>query len=70
LGLSPRAGVHLVKALRAWAWLDGRDFATASDLADVALDVLGHRLELRDESPEKRNLLKALFDEELAKHEA
>ena len=70
LGLSPRAGVHLVKAIRAWAWLEGRDYATARDVADLALDVLSHRLELRDENQSRRDLLKSLLDEELTRHEA
>ena len=70
LGLSPRAGVHLVKAIRAWACLAGRDYATAHDVADLAQDVLSHRLELRDESQDRRQLLKSLLDEELTSHEA
>jgi MoxR-like ATPase len=59
-----------VKAIRAWACLAGRDYATAHDVADLALDVLSHRLELRDESQDRRQLLKSLLDEELTSHEA
>jgi hypothetical protein len=39
-------------------------------VADLALDVLSHRLELRDESQDRRQLLKSLLDEELTSHEA
>ncbi|MEI8093299.1 MAG: MoxR family ATPase [Spirochaetales bacterium] len=70
LGLSPRAGVHLVKAVRAWAWLAGRDFATARDVAEIAVDVLAHRLQLRDLGLSAQAVLQTVLDEELARHEA
>ncbi len=44
LGASPRASIFLVRAARARAFLDGRDFATPHDVKRVARDVLRHRL--------------------------
>ncbi|MEW5769980.1 MAG: MoxR family ATPase [Pseudomonadota bacterium] len=43
-GLSPRAVLGLARATRAWAWLDGRDFATPEDVQAVFAGVAGHRL--------------------------
>jgi len=50
LGASPRAGVHLLAAAKATARLDGRGYVTPDDIADVAPDVLRHRLLLRAEA--------------------
>ena len=69
LGLSPRAGVHLVRALRAWALLQGRDYAVAQDFRDLALDVWAHRIELRDAVQNPRAFLEALVQEEMVRHE-
>jgi MoxR-like ATPase len=44
LGASPRGSLYLVRAARARALLDGRDFATPNDLKRVAPDVLRHRV--------------------------
>jgi MoxR-like ATPase len=44
LGASPRASIFLVRAARARALLDGRDYATPHDVKRVALDVLRHRV--------------------------
>ena len=43
-GLSPRAGLAVLAAARAWAWLDGRDHAIPEDLQAVLPAVAGHRL--------------------------
>ncbi len=43
-GLSPRAGLALTHAARAWAFLDGRDLVLPEDVQAVAPAVLGHRL--------------------------
>jgi MoxR-like ATPase len=68
LGLSPRAGVHLVKALRTWALLQGRDYAVAQDFRDLALDVWAHRLELRDAGQDPRAYLEAVVQEGMIRH--
>jgi MoxR-like ATPase len=44
LGASPRATLHLLRAGRAWAALDGRDFVIPDDMQALALPVLAHRL--------------------------
>jgi MoxR-like ATPase len=44
LGASPRASMYLVRAARARAFLDGRDYATPHDVKRMAMDVLRHRV--------------------------
>ena len=46
LGASPRAAIALARCARAWALLEGRDFATPQDVQAVAPSVLTHRLVL------------------------
>lgn len=50
LGASPRAGVHLLAAARATAYLAGRDFVTPDDVAGQVYDVMRHRILLRPEA--------------------
>jgi MoxR-like ATPase len=45
-GVSPRATLGLVAAARALALLRGRSYVLPADIADVAEDVVGHRLVL------------------------
>ncbi len=54
LGASPRAGVHLLAAAKASARLDERGYVTPDDVAEVAPDVLRHRLLLRAEAELER----------------
>ncbi len=53
-GLSPRAGLALVRAAQAWALLDGRTHTLPEDVQAVLPHVAGHRLvaapEFRDQS--------------------
>lgn len=44
LGASPRAGIALLNAAKAWAYLDGRRFVTPDDVKTVARPALRHRL--------------------------
>ncbi len=44
LGASPRATLHLVRAAKARAVLDGREFVLPDDIDALAVPVLGHRL--------------------------
>ncbi len=43
-GLSPRAGLGLMQAARAWAMLDGRNHVLPDDVQAVITAVAGHRL--------------------------
>ena len=44
LGASPRSGLQLVRAARATAALDGRDYVLPDDVQALAVPVLAHRL--------------------------
>ena len=48
-GLSPRAGLALLAAARAWALLHGRDYVLPEDVQTVLPHVAAHRLQLADE---------------------
>ncbi len=50
LGASPRAAVALLKASKAYALLQGRDFVTPDDIKQVAPSVLQHRIILTAEA--------------------
>ena len=50
LGASPRAGIALVQAGRARAYIHGRDYAVPDDLFELAEDVLLHRMRLTYEA--------------------
>jgi len=50
VGASPRAGIALVQAARARAYVHGRDYAVPEDLFALAEDVLLHRIRLRYEA--------------------
>jgi MoxR-like ATPase len=49
-GASPRASINLILAARALAFIRGRDYGRPQDLADLALDVLRHRMVLSYEA--------------------
>ncbi len=44
VGLSPRGSLALLKACRAAALLDGRDYVVPDDVRNLAIDVCAHRL--------------------------
>ncbi len=50
LGASPRAGLALMKAAKAIAAMDGRNYCTPDDIRQIAFAVLNHRLILKPES--------------------
>lgn len=50
LGASPRAAVHLLRAAKAGAAVDGRDFVTPDDVKSLATPTLRHRLVLKAEA--------------------
>lgn len=54
-GLSPRAGLALVQAARAWALLKGRAMVLPEDIQVVAPAVMTHRLQLAADASELEN---------------
>ena len=50
IGVSPRASINLIEGARALAYLRGRSYALPEDVADLAPDVLRHRLVLSYEA--------------------
>jgi MoxR-like ATPase len=64
IGLSPRAGLALLRASRSWAYLQGRDYAIPEDLQEVLPWVVGHRLRSRSDSAEfSREKIVEIFSE-------
>lgn len=51
-GLSPRAGLALLRAAKAWALMDGRDAVIPEDIQAVLAPVAGHRLRSNDGNSE------------------
>jgi MoxR-like ATPase len=49
-GASPRASINLMLAVRALAYIRGRDYALPIDLTDLVADVFRHRLVLSYEA--------------------
>ncbi len=48
-GLSPRAGLALLRAAQAWAMMSGREMVLPEDVQAVAQSVMAHRLEIGGE---------------------
>ena len=63
-GLSPRAGLGLLRAARAWAMLDGRDHILPDDIQLVLPSVVNHRLRSATDSETgaAENLSRLLLD--------
>ncbi len=65
-GASPRAGINLILAARAHAFIRGRGFVTPDDVKEVALDVLRHRVivsyEAEAESVSSSDIVQRILD--------
>ncbi len=65
-GASPRAGINLILAARAHAFIKGRGFVTPDDIKEVALDVLRHRVivsyEAEAESVSSTDIVQRILD--------
>jgi MoxR-like ATPase len=65
-GASPRAGINLILAARAHAFIKGRGFVTPEDIKQVAPDVLRHRLittyEAEAENVTSANIVQRILD--------
>jgi len=62
LGASPRAALHLLRASRAYAAIDGRDYVIPDDVQALAVPVLAHRLLPTAESVMERQLPEQVLD--------
>jgi MoxR-like ATPase len=60
LGASPRAGLHLLAAVRALALIRGRTYVADEDLVALAVPVLSHRLRLRDPRAQADKLVREM----------
>ncbi|WP_199617104.1 AAA family ATPase [Paenibacillus alkalitolerans] len=66
LGASPRAGIAMLSAGKAWAYLDGRDYVTPDDVKLVARPALRHRLLLAPQAELEGVTSDAVVQETLA----
>lgn len=62
-GASPRAVIALAQAARAYALIQGRDWAGAEDVREVAPDVLRHRIQISYEALAEEKNVDSLLDE-------
>ncbi len=63
LGASPRAGIYLLRAARARALLNGRDFFSHEDVQAISHSVLEHRVILRPEAELSGRTVAEVVDE-------
>lgn len=61
-GLSPRAGLALLSAARAWALLDGRDAVIPEDMQTILPGVVNHRLQTMGEYQSSATLARELIE--------
>ena len=65
-GVSPRASIYLLKAARAHAMINGRDYVIPQDVKSIAMDVLRHRVSItyKAEAEDKtvEGILRTIFD--------
>ena len=65
-GASPRAGIHLVNAARANAFINGRGYVTPDDIKELAMDVLRHRIivsyEAESQEVTSTEIIQKIFD--------
>jgi MoxR-like ATPase len=66
LGGSPRATLHLLRAARAAAALDERDYVLPDDIRDLAVPVLAHRLVLSSDAVSARRSAERVVTDLLA----
>ena len=62
-GLSPRAGLAVLAAARAWALISGRAMVLPEDIQAVGIAVMGHRLEHADDGVTGPELAQQLIAE-------
>ncbi len=57
LGISPRGGIALVSAAKAFAMLNGRSYVTPEDIQTLTIPVFGHRLIMKDPTSSSTEIL-------------
>ena len=62
-GSSARAGIAFVKCSRILAALEGRDFVIPDDIKDIAVPILGHRIQLTPEAQISDQTESAVIDD-------
>lgn len=67
LGASPRALLSWVRATKAYAFVEGREYVTPDDLKFLALPVLAHRITLVQHSSKEKNREENIIKEVLRK---
>ena len=65
LGVSPRGTIALQRAVRAWAYIHSRDYATPDDVRAVAPSVLAHRIILSQQGKNQYVSQEAVIDQVL-----
>lgn len=63
LGASTRSGIAFIRCLQAYALVQGREFVTEDDIADIAFDVLDHRLIYRNKEGRQHALVSLIRKE-------
>ncbi len=63
LGASPRASLALMRAAQSCAFMDGRDYITPEDIAQMAIYVLPHRIHLTQEARVKHITVENVISE-------
>ncbi|MEW6564407.1 MAG: MoxR family ATPase [Spirochaetota bacterium] len=69
LGASPRSALHLLKAVRAYAFIKGRTYVVDEDVITLAPLVLSHRLKMVDPRTEASPLIRRLAIEHCNKYD-
>lgn len=63
LGVSPRASLAVMRASRAFAYINGRDYVTPEDIVRLLSPVFAHRLILRQESRLKQRSAHSVLED-------
>ena len=62
-GLSPRAGLALLRAAKAWAFIHNREMVIPDDIKVILPAIILHRLIVRDDQSRNEQQIMTLFDE-------
>jgi MoxR-like ATPase len=62
-GLSPRAGISLIRAAQAWAFIQNREMVIPDDVKAILPSIILHRLQSRTEQHQSEEQIMTLFNE-------